>query len=390
MSHGLRASIIVSSYNYGRFVGQAVESALAQSYRPTEVIVVDDGSTDDSREVIARCAGRAQVIFKENGGQASAFNVGFAVSRGDVVVFLDSDDFLLPAALARAVPLFDGQVAKVHWPLWEVGADGARSCEVMPREVLSEGDLLPSLLRAGADGYTWPPTSGNAWSRRFLEEVLPMPEPEYRTCPDYYLSTLAPLFGPVRRLAEPLGCWRNHGNNQSWAQPLGQRLETMMGRMDHCLAALRRHCEARGLRVDVAECKANSWWQWLLQAHRATQEIEALVPPGDSLILADEDTWDPREVGVTGRRVVPFLEKGGQYWGPPADDGEAVRELERLRGEGVSFIAFAWPAFWWLDYYAGLRRHLDEGFRCVLRNERLVVFDLRAARFKGDLPRAVS
>jgi len=371
-------SIIVSSYNYGRFVGKAIESALAQTYAPIEVIVVDDGSTDDSRAVIRRFADRVRTVFKENGGQASAFNAGFAASHGTVIIFLDSDDVLLPAAVAQAVPLFTSGVSKVHWPLWEMNEDGDRSGEITPRDALSEGNLRPALQRAGADGYTWPPTSGNAWSRHFLERVLPMPEAEYRTCPDYHLSTLAPLYGTVRRLTQPQACWRNHGRNQSWAQPIGERLQTMLQRLDHSLKTLAQHCRAVGMDLDVTQCRDNSWWQWLAQTYQAIQEIERTVPAGDALILVDEDSWDPREVWFTARRVVPFLEKDGGYWGPPEDDATAVRELERLRRAGASFIAFAWPAFWWLDYYAALRRHLQTSFRQVLSSERVIVYDLRA------------
>src|SRR4051812_16040279 len=93
------ASIIINNYNYGHFLRDAIDSALAQTYPCTEVIVVDDGSTDDSREVIAGYGQRVTAVFKENGGQASAFNAGFAASRGEVVVFLDADDTLLPNAM---------------------------------------------------------------------------------------------------------------------------------------------------------------------------------------------------------------------------------------------------------------------------------------------------
>ncbi len=81
--------------------------------------------------------------------------------------------------------------------------------------------------------------------------------------------------------------------------------------------------------------------------------------------------------GLPGLRAIPFLEKNGQYWGPPADDETAVREFERLRQAGASYIAFAWPAFWWLEHYADFARHLRSRFRCVVENQRLVVFDLR-------------
>lgn len=96
--------------------------------------------------------------------------------------------------------------------------------------------------------------------------------------------------------------------------------------------------------------------------------------------MVDDQQWSDRwargEV-VTARRTIPFLERDGQYWGQPADDQTAVRELERLRGAGASCIAFAWPAFWWLDHYSGLHEHLRLRYPCVIRGENLVVFDLR-------------
>jgi len=108
----------------------------------------------------------------------------------------------------------------------------------------------------------------------------------------------------------------------------------------------------------------------------ATRELTALVPPGDTFILADEDRWDTGEM-VAGRRRIPFLERDGRYWGKPADGRTAVRELERLRRAGAGFLVVGWPAFWWLECYAELSRHLGARYRCVLKNDDLLVFDLR-------------
>ena len=105
------------------------------------------------------------------------------------------------------------------------------------------------------------------------------------------------------------------------------------------------------------------------------QTISSLVPREHSFILVDEEQW--ADEVFTDRRAIPFLERDGEYWGPPADDKTAIRELDRLRRAGASFMVFARPAFWWLEYYSGLHRHLRLNFRCVLKDERLVVFDLR-------------
>src|SRR4051795_10336845 len=97
----LRASIVINNYNYGRFLRESIQSALAQTHPNCEVIVVDDGSTDDSREIITSYGQRVKPIFKENAGQGSTFNAGFPVSSGDFVCFLDSDDTLYPDAMQR-------------------------------------------------------------------------------------------------------------------------------------------------------------------------------------------------------------------------------------------------------------------------------------------------
>jgi len=100
-------SILINNYNYAPFLTQAVDSALRQTYENIEVIVVDDGSTDNSWQVIKSYGDRIVPIAKKNGGQASAFNAGFEKSQGDIVCFLDSDDVFLPDKLQKLVDIFD-------------------------------------------------------------------------------------------------------------------------------------------------------------------------------------------------------------------------------------------------------------------------------------------
>jgi hypothetical protein len=107
----------------------------------------------------------------------------------------------------------------------------------------------------------------------------------------------------------------------------------------------------------------------------AEQEIAAAIPPESTFILVGEEGSTTL---VTRDPPVPvLLESDEQYAGPAADDETAIREVERLRQAGAGFLVVAWPAFWWLDHYAGLQQHLRSRFRCLLENERLIVFDLR-------------
>jgi hypothetical protein len=367
------ASIVISSYNYGRFLPHAIESALGQTYANTEVIVVDDGSTDHSREVITGYGERVLPLWKDNGGQASALNAGYQASRGEVVFFVDSDDLLLPTAVEQALPFFDDRrVAKVHWSLWAVDDQG-QTTGLVRNPVLPEGDLRDALIRDGPYGYLWPDTTGNAWARPFLERVLPIPEEEFRTSPDLYLCGLAPLFGTIRRIAEPQGCWRSHSQNHSVRHAFEERLRAGLRREEHCFDALGRCCQTLGVTPDPGPWRANGWWH---QIDGGLRGITAIVPEGDALILVDQDSWGCGPV-IAGRRRIPFLEREGGDWGEPADDATAIGELERLREAGANFMVFVQPALWWLDYYTGLHHYLRSNFRCALENDALVAFDLR-------------
>lgn len=94
-------SIIIPNYNYARYLGEAIDSALAQTYSPVEVIVVDDGSTDGSRSVIEGYGGSIRPVYQGNAGLPSARNAGIRQAQGDYFVFLDADDLLLPDAVAK-------------------------------------------------------------------------------------------------------------------------------------------------------------------------------------------------------------------------------------------------------------------------------------------------
>jgi glycosyltransferase involved in cell wall biosynthesis len=208
-------SIIVNNYNYDRFLAQAIDSALHQTYPHIEVIVVDDGSTDGSREIIAGYGDRILPILQPNGKQAAAFNSGFAASKGEIIVFLDSDDYLFPTAIEQIVQIWKPELAKIHYRLQVVNSNGDPLGFSYPQggKPLSTGEVWRLLLELGS--YNSTPTSGNALSRRALEKVLPIPD-AYRLTADDYLSIRIPFFGEVAAIEEPLAAYRIHTSNQ-WA-----------------------------------------------------------------------------------------------------------------------------------------------------------------------------
>ncbi len=159
MSNQLLVSVIINNYNYGRFLKEAIDSALNQTYLNTEVIVVDDGSTDNSREIIADYGDRIIPVLKENGGQASAFNAGFNASQGEVIIFLDSDDMLLTTTIETATSFFQSEdIVKVHWHLWEVDVFGRKTGSIIPKQTLSEGNLRDTVIKHGPISCVNPPT----------------------------------------------------------------------------------------------------------------------------------------------------------------------------------------------------------------------------------------
>jgi glycosyltransferase involved in cell wall biosynthesis len=209
----MKVSIIINNYNYGHFLGAAIDSALAQSYAHTEVVVVDDGSTDDSREVIAGYGDRIRSVMKTNGGQASAFNAGFAASEGDVICMLDSDDFFYPNKVEQVVKAITAypEVRWVFHPVCRIFQDGRTTSTPVIPETISV-DHRRSALRGKLPGPPGPVTSGLAMSRQLLDGILPMAE-SIRITADNYLIFLAVALSPGIYLHDVLAAQRIHGAN---------------------------------------------------------------------------------------------------------------------------------------------------------------------------------
>jgi len=115
--------------------------------------------------------------------------------------------------------------------------------------------------------------------------------------------------------------------------------------------------------------------QWRTEARLAALELARIVPQHETYVRIDGDEWRDELAG--GPNSVPFLERNGAYWGPPEDNDAAIRELMRLQRRGVGYVVFGKPAFWWLEYYADFRNHLDSSADCCHKDELLVVYRLK-------------
>lgn len=253
-----KISIVLSCYNYESYVGMAIESALRQTYPSVEIVVVDDGSTDGSADIIARYAERVISIRQENQGHVCALNRGYQASTGDVVAFLDADDLLAPTMTEEIARVWVPACAKVQGDLEVIGADGTplgrRFCN-FPR-AYDASSVATEFERFGT--YIWPVTSGNAYSRWFLESVMPL---KVTSGPDGFLNTIAPVYGPILTVDIPIACYRLHGRNKSrrgvQIGDIAVRFRLDIARRRSELEALREHAALRSVPLPSADILDN-------------------------------------------------------------------------------------------------------------------------------------
>jgi hypothetical protein len=220
-------SILITSYNYGAYVAAAIDSALNQTYTPIEVIVVDDGSTDTSRAIIASYGDRIAAYYQTNGGPNAALNTAFANSHGDLLCLLDADD-MFESTKVQAMVDAASQSPRAylfHHQMQMIDADGAALHPPFPRHI-ANGDLRRQVARAGG----WFPhalTSGLTFRRSYLERLFPLPQSwsvtvgaRPQTVPlgaDTYLAGPAALLAPVVGVRRVLARYRAHDANRSTA-----------------------------------------------------------------------------------------------------------------------------------------------------------------------------
>ena len=212
-------AVLIPNYNYARFLPQTLESALAQTSPFDEILVVDDGSTDNSIELLASYNGRVKVLSISNSGQLGACRAGLAALTSDYVYSLDADDFVAPDMAARVRGVLESRPAKVQFQL--DGVDG------MSRPVQSAFPTFPEGYDAAAmrddnvsaGFYICPPTSGNVFSREILER-MDLSKFDLRGVIDGSPTLAIPYFGEVVSINAPLASYRMHaGSMSNWSKP---------------------------------------------------------------------------------------------------------------------------------------------------------------------------
>jgi hypothetical protein len=211
-------SIVIDNYNYAAYLRASLDSALAQNWPRTEVIVVDDGSTDHSRAIIAEFGDRVRPVLQPNGGQASAFNAGVAVARGEYIGFLDSDDVWFDDKVERVLAAFARHPA-AGWLRHRL--------EVTDAELRPTGTAVPGIRGTRLrdpdpheflEGCFTAPTSAIVLRRAVAAQVFPLP---LRTdgssgvalnydADAYLLNRAAATGAPFLSMEDVLGLYRRH------------------------------------------------------------------------------------------------------------------------------------------------------------------------------------
>lgn len=219
LSESPLVSVILSSYNYARYLPAALDSVFAQTWPRLELIAVDDGSSDDSRALLERARQTApvpmRVILQEHRGQGAAWNAGFARAEGEVVCFLDSDDEWRPEKAAEMVAFMR---AVPGGGVYQHQLDDGRGNACLG--ILRSGDLLAQWRACGRVNTALRhdltvfhvPSSGLVFPRAVLEEIFPVPEAVVAS-PDSYVAWLGAALGPVCSWPKTLGTWRSHAEN---------------------------------------------------------------------------------------------------------------------------------------------------------------------------------
>lgn len=219
-------AVVVINYNYAKYVGDALASIAAQLEPFDEVLVVDDGSTDDSRAIVAERFPDVTVIAKQNGGQLSAVWAAVAATTCDYLCVLDADDEVLPPLVQMVRPLLADGVVKLQYQLETISSDGSPSESFFPSYRAGYDSAAMQVDNQRLGFYICAPTSGNIFQTDYLRRLAATALLNERDFVDGVPAQLAPYFGEVVSLNVPLARYRVHAESDSqWGAPTPQLLK---------------------------------------------------------------------------------------------------------------------------------------------------------------------
>lgn len=210
-------SVLIGNYNYARYIGETLESVLCQTYPHFEIVVCDDGSTDNSCEVIETYVQkdpRVKLIRKQNGGIATALNAAHRESKGEIVCILDADDLWMPTKLQKVVEKFksDDKCGFVIHNVIQIDAQGKNLKSTPMGKQLASGWMASDVLENGGFFYDIPPASALSLHKKVADLIFPVNEAINRHV-DCLIISLTLLLTEVKGVPEVLSKFRIHGSN---------------------------------------------------------------------------------------------------------------------------------------------------------------------------------
>lgn len=399
MTNEPKVNIAIPTYNRSDLLRLSLDSALSQDYPDFRVTILDNASTDDT-EAVVRSYSDDRITYLKNEtniGQFRNWNRLLEINESPYLMILQDDDIIHASFLTESIkPLESNPAAAFSFTdVSEIDASGDVISDQNQSENFAAGPIsgFDYLQRIVAGENLVIHVSSVLMRASALESVGPFDTPHSRTSIDFNLYFRLAAQFDLLFVGENLAQIRRHEGAYHRHAEADTRPLAMLGeRMDAAASLLlsrraddtefRRWLAERLLHLSLRRSEMTS--QLLPDLNLAEdekrtiagEEILNLVPHGDPVIVVDDGHFGPEF--LPERRVLPFLERDGVYWGPPANDESAVRELERMRSEGAGFVVFLWPAFWWYDYYHGLRAQLRKKYACALSNSRMIAFDLGA------------
>jgi GT2 family glycosyltransferase len=248
-------SVLIDTYNHERFIEQAIVSVREQDFPAAdrEIIVVDDGSTDRTPEIVKRFEPRVRLLRKKNGGQASAFNAGIPECQGEIVAFLDGDDWWASnklASVARAIAA-DPSAGIVGHGIINVERDGRERTEILRKGFRFQANTIEGARLFRRRG-SFLGTSRMTIRAELLRRIGPVPE-AIEIQADEYLFTLAAVLMGVQILPEALTYYRLHdGNSFQMASYDAEKLRRKQKSLAMLASALSQQLEKHGIDSKVS------------------------------------------------------------------------------------------------------------------------------------------
>jgi glycosyltransferase involved in cell wall biosynthesis len=218
-------SILITNYNFEKFISDSIRSAVNQVNSLHEIIVVDDGSSDNSRDVINNFNNKVIPIYKENGGQASAWNAGYQFCQVDIVCLLDSDDIFLPGKVSKVVKRMSDDNG-IGWYFNRhkfVDIVTGNVLAFTPLKATGICDARNEIIK-GHNPLHGPATSGLCFRSSLLDQIFPIPEEVDNSITEEYLRVVALYLAKGYMDTEPLSIKREHGANKFSSKSIKEKL----------------------------------------------------------------------------------------------------------------------------------------------------------------------